>query len=210
MAEASADCTAIFSAIYEQDHWSNGSGPGSRPYFTIEYRGFLEKFVGMNTITSIVDIGCGDWQFSRLIHFGSVRYYGFDVVPALIEANCLRFGCSNVSFHLLPSDPSQLPKADLLIMKDVLQHWPDCAINFYKSAVFPRFRFCLLTNSYQKLHTPHNVDIPFGNFRTLDLTAKPYLINGSYLFEHWGSEPWERIRTLLVRCQLEGPVGSTA
>ena len=47
--------------------WGGCSGGGSDPYRTIEYRAFVDKFARMNQVRSIVDVGCGDWQFSRFL-----------------------------------------------------------------------------------------------------------------------------------------------
>lgn len=187
----------VFSKIYNSEAWGRGSGTGSYPQFTIEYRAFLEKFLCMNGIRSIVDIGCGDWQSTCLLDLNGVDYYGFDVIPSIVKVNTLKYGSKNVTFSVMPDDLDALPPADLLIMKDVLQHMPDHEIRRYQAQVFPQYRWCLLTNSYEKINTPRNTDIQYGDFRCLDLLAEPYRFPGTYLFEYWAL-PWERIRTLLI------------
>src|ERR1700680_3904056 len=76
-----------FSSIYRNDAWSNGSGPGSTPEFTIDYRLFLEKFLESRDINTVLDIGCGDWQFSKLINWSNCDYTGFDCVHSVIDDN---------------------------------------------------------------------------------------------------------------------------
>lgn len=187
-----------FQAIYEKGSWGNGSGPGSHPNWTIEYRAFLERFIRLNNVRSIVDVGCGDWQFSRFLNLDGISYRGFDVVEPLVEENNKRFGSSTVRFDLMPEDPALLPTADLLLMKDVLQHLPDADIFRFRDTVFGRYRFALLTNSYEKIDAYRNVDLSRpGEFRCLDLAAAPYEMPGAYLFEYW-AQPWERIRAFLV------------
>nr|WP_047166567.1 methyltransferase domain-containing protein [Sphingomonas sp. Y57] len=180
----------------EDSHWGGHSGDGSLPYWTIEYRAFLERFIHLNAIKSVVDIGCGDWQFSRLINWTGVRYHGFDVVPSVVERNRHRFGNELISFDLMPQDLSQVPSADLLIMKDVLQHLPDREILRHRDSLFGRYPRCLLTNSFNKLDTARNIDIAFGDFRCLDLNAAPYDFGGQYVLE-FSSPIWEQIRVML-------------
>jgi SAM-dependent methyltransferase len=179
-----------------KSRWGKNSGAGSNPYYTIPYRNFLEAFIWMNRIESIVDVGCGDWQFSRFLNLGSVNYLGLDVVPSIIAKNQSDFAAENINFQVMPQDLSTIPQGDLLIMKDVLQHLPNAAIFEFKEKLFPKFKFVLLTNSFSKLNTQLNVDIKPGEFRCLDLSAAPYSFRGSYVLE-FSSPLWERIRTFI-------------
>ena len=61
----------------------------------------------------------------------------------------------------------------------------------------PRFRWVLLTNSFEKLDTPHSIDIEAGGFRGPELTAAPYHLRGAYVL-YFSSPPCERIRTMPV------------
>jgi len=187
-----------FRRHYEDEFstWGNSSGAGSNVYYNIPYRAFLERFIHLNGVRSIVDIGCGDWMFSRFISFDHVAYQGYDVVPSVIERNRARFGSANVRFDLMPEDLAQVPSADLLVMKDVLQHLPDREILRHRRELFDRFPRCLLTNSYRKHETPRNIDIDYGEFRSLDLNAAPYHFGGTYLLE-FSTPLWEELRTLL-------------
>jgi SAM-dependent methyltransferase len=190
--------TEAFRRHYETEnsHWGGHSGDGSLPYWTLEYRTFLERFIHMNDIRSVVDIGCGDWQFSRFINWSGVQYWGFDVVPSVVEKNQRRFGSDNVNFAVMPEDFAQIPAADLLIMKDVLQHLPDNEIVRHRNDLFSRYPRCLLSNSYRKLDTPRNTNISYGDFRCLDLNAEPYGFGGHYVLE-FSSPIWEEIRVML-------------
>jgi SAM-dependent methyltransferase len=179
-----------------ESHWGRHSGGGSDPYWNIDYRSFLERFIALNDIRTVVDIGCGDWQFSRFINFSGVRYYGFDVVESVISQNRALYSSENISFDAMPVDLDGVPSADLLIMKDVLQHLPDAEIMRHKRELFSRYPRCLLSNSYHKLHTPRNIDVSYGGFRSLDLNAPPYEFGGEYILE-FSTPLWEQIRTML-------------
>jgi SAM-dependent methyltransferase len=89
----------IFEETYEKSKWGTGSGNGSHPAATSDYRAFLERFIVMNRVMSIVDVGCGDWQSSRYISFNGARYTGFDVVKSLVDINRTKFGLGLVSFE---------------------------------------------------------------------------------------------------------------
>lgn len=53
-----------FEEIYATNEWGHGSGEGSLPVHTRGYVAFLQAFLAEKNITSVVDMGCGDWQFS--------------------------------------------------------------------------------------------------------------------------------------------------
>ena len=111
---------AAFTQIYARNIWGSGSGDGSLPKHTKGYRRFLERFIRDKQIKSVVDYGCGDWQFSRLINWDGVRYLGLDIVDSLIEHNLKTYRKDNITFEVLGGTPAQLPDAELIILKDVL------------------------------------------------------------------------------------------
>jgi SAM-dependent methyltransferase len=169
------DSASIFENIYRETRWGAGlgSGHGSLPKGTERYRAFLEDFIRANRVARVVDYGCGDWQFSRLIDWHGVEYVGLDVVPALIEANRSAFARPGVSFELNPGHPEELPEGDLLIAKDVLQHLPTADIHAFLADVMPRYRLALLTNDTGE---QVNGDVAPGGWRALDLTAEPFSV----------------------------------
>jgi SAM-dependent methyltransferase len=162
-----------FEQIYATNEWGSGSGEGSLPMHTLGYVEFLQRFLAEKRISSVVDMGCGDWQFSRSIQWGSIRYRGYDVVRSVIEENIKRYSAPNVSFHLYSGNAEELPPADLLISKDVLQHLSDNSIG----KVLPfldRFKYSLLTNCVNPRGTTVPMDIADGDFRYLDLRLPPF------------------------------------
>ena len=177
-----------FSTIYATDEWGGGSGEGSFAVHTRGYGGFLERFARQKNISSIVDIGCGDWQFSRLIDWGESRYLGVDVVPAVIEANRRQFGSDKVDFQLYDGDFSSLPAADLVIIKDVLQHLSHARINDFL-ATLPRYKFALITNCINPAGETENRDIPDGGFRQLDLQRPPFELEAEEVYRFSNHRP---------------------
>lgn len=72
-----------------------------------------------------MDVGCGDWQFSQAIDWGTIKYIGYDIVKQVVKANRKKFGTRLISFIHGNGVQCDLPMADLLICKDVLQHLPN-------------------------------------------------------------------------------------
>ena len=112
-----------FEQIYATSEWGSGSGEGSAPIHTRGYARFLRRFLRTRRIRSVVDLGCGDWQFSRLIDWTGIEYRGYDIVPDVVERNDRMFSAPNVRFQHFSKNWSELPDSDLLIVKDVVQHW---------------------------------------------------------------------------------------
>jgi SAM-dependent methyltransferase len=166
-----AGMSEAFILAYQTGQWHHGSGSGSSPANTRAYRRFLQGYMQENGIRSVLDVGCGDWQFSRLIDWSGIAYTGLDVVPAVLERNWarywqpgIRFACGDVlnGWHL--------PYADLILVKDLLQHWPDTAIR--ELGVRLAGRRALLT--YDLRHDGPHTDTGPGGYRPLDLTGPPF------------------------------------
>src|SRR3954447_2045939 len=104
-----------FEEIYKTNEWGFGSGHGSLYRHVHEYCRLIERFIREHHITSVVDVGCGDWQFSRHIDWGGCHYTGCDVVGSVVELNRQRFTSPNLTFQKVSGDPSDLPSGDLMI-----------------------------------------------------------------------------------------------
>jgi len=177
-----------FEQIYAKNEWGYGSGEGSLPEHNLGYIQFLESFLVRHGIKSIVEMGCGDWQFSKNIRWGASSYHGFDVVPAVVEFNRSTYTRDQVAFSLYSGDPAELPTADLLIVKDVLQHLNDLTVQ-RALLHLPRFRYSLVTNCVNPRGLTVHHDIEDGGFRYLDLRLPPFGLKASevYSFHPRGS-----------------------
>ena len=169
---------AIFNTIYKTNSCGKGSGPGSDAAVCADYVAFLQDFFKRHKIKSIVDCGCGDWQFSQNIDFTGIDYKGFDVANFVIERNLATYKRENVNFALYDGDFRKLPSADLLICKDVLQHLPNAKIQDFIS-ILDRFKFALITND---IGENVNADILAGDYRRLDLRQPPFNLNLKIMF----------------------------
>ena len=178
-----------FEYIYAHNVWGQGSGEGSLPIHVRPYVSFLQKFLHTRKITSVVDFGCGDWQFSKLVDWGGISYRGYDIVPSVISANTAHHATPLISFHETDAPPCELPSADLLIVKDVFQHWSDETI-FAFLPVMNRFRYCLVTNCVNPAGPTANLPIADGGFRYLDLQRPPFNIRAREVFSFSNHRPF--------------------
>ena len=161
--------------------WGFGSRHGSLPRVTRGYRTYVERFIRENRIKTVVDFGCGDWQFSRLIDWSGADYLGLDIHPDLIQRNQSKYARKGVRFELSPEEFASVPSGELLLVKDVLQHFSTALIDEFMAHVVPRFRFALITNC-AKPAAALNREIEIGGWRPLDLRAQPFLLDVPAVF----------------------------
>jgi len=62
----------VFDFLHTNNERCVGTGFGSLPWTTESYRRLLQDFLACRAIRSVVDVGCGDWQFSRLIDWRGI------------------------------------------------------------------------------------------------------------------------------------------
>jgi glycosyltransferase involved in cell wall biosynthesis/SAM-dependent methyltransferase len=161
-----------FSAIYRNNAWGYGSGVGSLPDNNVRYIELVQSFLEKERVQSIVDFGCGDWQFSRFMDWKGATYVGLDLVPDLIETNRRAYGRPGVSFEVF-SSLDDIPAADLLLCKDVFQHLPNDTIRKYLAAFKRKARFLLITNDDQP-DEGLNSNIRAGEWRPVRLDYPPF------------------------------------
>ena len=103
------------------------SGPGSFPENNKNYFLFLKEFLSKNNVKSIIDFGCGDFQLYKDFFSNDINYLGIDISETAINiAN--QYSANNIKF--LCKETIDLPKADLLLVKDVFGHWlPNSSTN---------------------------------------------------------------------------------
>lgn len=171
---------AVFSEIYDNKVWGTNSegqgwsGGGSSYEATSVYRAFLQDFLKQHNVCSVVDLGCGDWEFSKHIDWEGIHYCGLDVVPSVVEKNKARYESDSIHFKQHDGIQSELPSAQLLLCKDVLQHLTnEDIINISKQ--FKKFKYCLITNGVDPVnYSSDNRDIERGDYRPIDLSKPPF------------------------------------
>ncbi len=194
----------VFTSIYKKAHWGkneNGegsSGGGSTVEVTAEYRAFLQHFMEENKITSVIDVGCGDWEFSKLINWRNIKYTGYDIVKPIIEKNKIQFETDTISFIHGNAIKIDLPEADLLICKEVLQHLSNKEIALFLKQL-PKFKYAILVNDVDRdTLTSENRDIASGGYRLLDLRNPPFSLKAMVVFNYQAPDPHREMKQVLL------------
>jgi SAM-dependent methyltransferase len=167
--------TNTFNRIYAEGTWGKDvagkgtSGTGSTLEITREYRAYLEDFIKTHKITSVVDAGCGDWNW------GGASYLGVDIASDVIATVRARHEKGNITFQV-GDITDDLPAADLLISKDVLQHLSNTLVhNFIRNNLRTgKYKWVILTND----RGSKNSDVESGGYRAIDLSAPPFDVRG--------------------------------
>ena len=175
-----------FQYIYKSKYWQdikNGSvsGAGSNQISTEKVRKELTGFISQNKISSIIDIPCGDWQWMSMLDLSNINYIGYDIVEDLIISNINNYKSTNVNFEVKNLIDDKLPKSDLIIVRDMLNHLNNvdinkCITNLNNSD----FRYVGITN-YLITDNANNIlgdKLRLGDrWRPLNLSLPPFYLN---------------------------------
>src|SRR5688572_28819452 len=173
--------TATFNRIYREGTWGTDaagkgvSGSGSTLEITRDYRAYLERFIKEQRVQSVVDAGCGDWNFSRTINWGGASYLGVDIASDVIDTVRRKHETDRIRFQV-GDITEELPAADLLISKDVLQHLSNGLVHKFirNNLKKGKYKWVILTND----RGSGNQDIMPGGYRAIDLAAAPFNVKG--------------------------------
>ncbi|WP_204347037.1 class I SAM-dependent methyltransferase [Psychroserpens algicola] len=122
--------------IYEQYLWGGKafdfySGEGSHdPKIVVPYLEAITTFFkSHNNTLTVCDLGCGDFNIGKHLFKYTLKYDAVDIVERLIERNKITFKEDHLQFHCLDIAKDQLPVADCVIIRQVLQHLSNVEIN---------------------------------------------------------------------------------
>jgi SAM-dependent methyltransferase len=166
----------IFSKIYANNTWGGNpgqfySGKGSNIDFSQQYCEFIKNFIvkiAGDSIT-IVDLGCGDFRVGQILLQNlealkiQYQYIGVDIVPNLVEHNNIKYGNANVKFMCIDMIEQDLPKGDICLIRQVLQHLSNQDIKKILAKI-SQYNYTFITESLpdSELDCVPNVDIPTG------------------------------------------------
>jgi SAM-dependent methyltransferase len=178
-----ASLTDTFNRIYSEGTFgrdatgSGTSGSGSTLEITRQYRAYVEDFIRKHAVRSVVDAGSGDWSFSSAIEWGEATYLGIDIASDVIDAVREKHETDRITFQV-GDITEDLPAADLLISKDVLQHLSnELILKFIRNNLRTgKYKWAILTNDRNS--SGQNPNISTGGYRTIDLAAPPFEVKG--------------------------------
>jgi SAM-dependent methyltransferase len=138
----------------------SASGPGSALAAAAQTLALLNEIIQTLSITRILDLGCGDWNWMKEADWyrraAPIEYVGWEASAELVDQLEQRFGRPGISFHLKDIVLDAFPPADLVICRDVLFHLPrNLAVKVVEKAV--RAGGLLLATTFPT--QPFNADI---------------------------------------------------
>ena len=159
---------AVMEQVYSLGLWGdNGSkfysGTGSHnPKVVIPYLNAITTFLTSfeNSLT-VCDLGCGDFNIGKELVRHTKKYIAVDIVPALIAYNKSIFKEENLEFRCLDIATAALPKADCVILRQVLQHLSNAEIKQVVSKL-TNFQYIILTEHLPDGSFEPNLDIISG------------------------------------------------
>lgn len=181
----------IFTEIYDSQGWGGwkGVGPGSTSKDgAAPFLNYLQTFIDShNDINTIVDIGCGYGELLKDIRFPkNTKYLGLDLVESVINYNKEHYVRDNFSFDVINKlEDLATYHGDLLILKDVMQHWTIEQILFAKEHIIPNFKYAIIVNNIRTAYpTVVNSKIKTGDSRPLDLKIAPFFMNPEHVEDY--------------------------
>lgn len=134
------------------------------------YINLIQSYINRPDISTVVEIGCGDWEVSSRIDWSGVDYTGYDLVESLIDYNTEHFGSGNIKFICDDTIISNnATKADLIIVKDVFQHLPPSFCKDFIKSIPMNFKYNIITNDYS-----NNNEIEIGGYCGNDFSQEPF------------------------------------
>lgn len=165
---------AVFTDIYRKKWWGSAetvSGVGSLLVSTRTLRRELPLLFKKYSVTSVLDIPCGDFNWMKEVDLAAIAYTGADIVEELIKDNNARY--PGIRFVQLDIIKDPLPSVDLILCKDLMIHLStDAIFSVIKNLKASGATYLLATTSVDPAVS--NTDIPSGYFRKINLRNAPF------------------------------------
>jgi SAM-dependent methyltransferase len=164
-----------FRHVYQHNVWGDPesvSGPGSGLLRTEAFRDQIADLLSELGAKSLLDAGCGDFNWMRAVRLPVERYVGIDIVPELIRDVQHRYADDQRTFIHGDIVRDNLERVDVILCRDCLVHFSlvdalAAVRNFKRSG--SRY---MLTTSF--IAFGENVDIETGEWRRLNLERPPF------------------------------------
>jgi len=93
--------------------WKNQAG---------DAQDFIQGAINKHRFETIIDLGCGDWNWMEEVDFKGAQYLGIDCDEQMIQENSSKYGSDQIRFQVGDIFSIDLPEVDLVICRDVLFH----------------------------------------------------------------------------------------
>ena len=165
----------IFAAVHASKAWGDcesSSGPGSTRERAASFLPDLLLLVESLPVSTLLDVPCGDFNWTQPLADAVGYYIGVDVVPEIIRANRRRWSSVHRRFLCRDMVCQRLPSAHLVLCRDGLVHLSTADIwlalhNFRRTGAE-----YLLTTTF--IGDRVNVDIATGDWRPRNMQRPPF------------------------------------
>jgi hypothetical protein len=175
-----------FTKIYDENHWGKSddpaqpfySGVGSHaPPIVDTYIKAVKEFLSsLEEKPTVVDLGCGDFYVGAQLRDLCGDYIACDIVEPLIKFNKEKYKSLNVDFRVLDLSNDEMPAADVVFIRQVIQHLSNKEILASLDQICSKYKYLILTEHLpgQETFTP-NLDKPSGRYNRVAfcLTSAP-------------------------------------
>ena len=171
----SEDKERVFTAIYKNNKWGSRdsvSGPGSDLVQTRVVREKLPDLLRDFSVTSMLDIPCGDFNWMKDVDLDGINYIGGDIVKDLIADNEKKHASDNRRFLHLNLMKDELPKVDLIFCRDCLVHFSINDMLVALDNICKSQAEYLLTTTF--IEQKENHDITTGQWHPINLEKPPF------------------------------------
>lgn len=159
---------AVMEQIYDRNLWGGNasefySGFGShQPEIILPYLEVVTTFLkSFENPLTVCDLGCGDFNIGKELITYAKKYDAVDIVPDLIEHHKKTFKAKNLKFHCLDIATADLPRADCVLLRQVLQHLSNAEIHKVVDKLTD-YKYILLTEHIPEGDFIPNIDIISG------------------------------------------------
>lgn len=162
----------IFEKIYDEGHWGKNASPEARyfsgtgshdPQLVDAYVEAVSAFLSrLPNKPSALDIGCGDFNVGSRIRPLCADYTAADIASQVIAFNKTRFADADVNFISLNIVEDEAPRADVIFIRQVLQHLSNAEIRRALANIAGRSDYLILTEHLPPGEFTPNVDKTTG------------------------------------------------
>lgn len=175
--------------VYAMKLWGSNmfsfySGEGSHlPEIVSPYVAAVTDFLrSFEQPLVVCDLGCGDFNVGRQLIASSKKYIAIDIVTDLIAYNRSIFKAENLEFHCLDIAVDELPKADCVLVRQVLQHLSNEEIKRILRKLAD-FKYIVLTEHIPEGDFEPNVDIISGQGTRLKKKSGVQVLEAPFYFK---------------------------
>jgi len=199
-----------FDEVYKRGMWKQGSSPsglGSEGLLAEQYISLVQDYAAKHNLSTVVDGGCGDFSIGARLAPSFERYTALDVSPRIIGINRQRYielAHRNVTFATADMTVSKFPAADLVLIRQVLQHLTNAQIEkILQNLEGSSWRRALITES---VHDPRNNPSPNLDLPSHSVRTRTSFGSGVFLDKPPFNRPAKRL-AILYPTEVETPGG---